>query len=120
MLEEEKRLMVLALRNGEELRRMTGRTTRTVRSAVMRALETREPVTLVGVSKESTARMVEMAHEAIDECLRGDGAERVKILVKGITYSASGRDVLRAMPVSVVFEDHYVTLTRAIEAIESL
>jgi hypothetical protein len=88
-----------------------------VSEAVEYVMGAREPAVLVGWSKETTERMVEMAHEKIDACLREDNADRVKGLVTGCTYAGMGD--LRG-GVARVFDDHYVTFMRGIEAIERL
>jgi hypothetical protein len=114
---DEKQRMIRALKITEEVRRMTGRTTRVVAEAVEYVFGAREPAVLVGADKATTERMVEMAHEKIGACMRGDAGDQVKGLVTGCTYAGMGD--LRGTPARV-FEDHYVTLTRAIEAIEKL
>jgi len=117
MVEDEKKMMVVALECGERMRRRTGRTTRLVSEAVEYVLGAREPVVLVGANKATTERMVKMAHEKIDGCLRGDAGEQVKVLVTGCTYAGMGD--LRGSPARV-FDDHFVTFERAVEAIKRL
>lgn len=123
-MDEEKEKLVKALRMGEELRRRTGRTTRVVHEAVKYVMGTGEPAVLVGFSTEEAAALVEVAHEKIDRCVgstwpeaRVKVTERLKALVTGCAHQR--RDSLRGTGARV-FEDHFVMLERAIEAVQAL
>lgn len=116
---DEKAKILEALQMGEALRRGTGRTTRLAHEAVLYVLDTQEPAVLVGFSLDTTKQMVEAAHEKIDGCFQGDNADTAKALVTGCPHDK--RQSLRGRsPACRVFEDHFVTMKRAIEAIEAL